>query len=709
MLSIELLRERISELQKLEDFTAIKDEIKNIFHDIIYTGSDLFIAVSNGKPVFAPYFINGQEAGNFLRLFSHTEIAQTYLLKHEDQNIQKVSIVETIQLAKTYFINGGFGFILNEGDKWLNIPFGEYLEVFFERIHYNDEMFNRTCADVLVFLNELRYGELFSYNTFVQENKPVKVIGEFIIFSKYKDMSYVLEQNPDLQIQSIAINDLFDMESAALLCILSEEKVIKTSADFVQEGMKYLSLDKPDEADITDWHIKDISLVFNVEEQVVISNDVVENNNHSEDDIIAFGDEIPDSEEMQPSVSETVNSKLKVTKTNLFTAIKSFKIPRFKQDKKIEQVPENSVKEIHVIDEKEPDIIKTKIEPNLFIKYIKKTLSIKTFLIILLVFFAVLGIGMIGVQHNRAVKDFELFCSYVDNSEFGNAYTLYNEANLSKNADQYLEDKLDKLILSYVSDEIRTEEVKASIQSLSNFPSMQQEVEVARLTVSKLEGSKSAYESGNKNDSVYEKLDIWRQVIELDSINYSAVQETVQNNQLKYETELTDEIEYYSTRIKDFAKARYEVLAYWYPDSAITQEWSNKFSFDNSSFLSIYPVSIYNINIEQGLDSYWTLKLEWENKSVKTIKSIRFSLVALDEKGNILTCSDYQGKWTVFDAIDPHEYEHGEGSFNKDYKWNKAFYGSLVAAVKLTGIYIEYTDGSTASYTDEQDLLEMQQ
>ena len=47
---------------------------------------------------------------------------------------------------------------------------------------------------------------------------------------------------------------------------------------------------------------------------------------------------------------------------------------------------------------------------------------------------------------------------------------------------EYLRDSLNKKLLDYARDEINLEELKAAMQSLSNFPAVQQDIEVARLT-----------------------------------------------------------------------------------------------------------------------------------------------------------------------------------------------------------------------------------
>lgn len=741
MLSIDIIRERINNLREFESIVEISNSIKSIFKDVLYCGDDLYLITKDGQPYYSS--ING--TGKFLRLYTHKELADNFTKSKDEMSILNVSVVETVQLAKTFLLRGGNGFILNEGDKWISISFVDYLELFFRCIKTAEDMFSRECADIISCFNEINEGNILAL---MNGEQWADIDGKCYIFSKDTDASSYVGEGSELYLRPCVVSDLFKLDFD--LCVVIDDNEVHYSKEFIHDALSYCGYDENEDLAFVeqvakavpdpDWRITDVSLNFQRKTTPPEAAEVL-----SDADDIAFFDPEEESDNATLESFSDDSQKLSIKEkfnNNFVSPIKGrleFFIDTLRQrfshqtateDKedsyishKAEPViqPEHTDEDIlepnmyntEPVKEVQPssnDTIKRNAAHKIFAKLkTRPKMSLKTIGIVLLVLAILGGAGLFIAHYNQYNRAFEKFCNHIDNSEYGSAYAIYNEENLHKEADEYLRDSLNKKLLAYARDEISIEELKAVIQSLSNFPALQQDVEVVRLTSVKLENSKNAYRLGNEAVSVYEKLDNWRQVIELDAVNYAAVQETVKQKQSDYEAELKTDIEYYSTRIREYAKARYEVLAYWYPESEAVSEWFGMFQSDNTSLLSIYPVVIYGIYINQSVDSYWSVEISWKNKSVKTIQNVRFSLVAVDEKDNIIECSDYQGSWTVFDALDPHRYEPGEGSFDKDYKWSKAFYGSRLAGVRLTGIYIEYTDGSTASYINEEDLAKMQE
>ncbi len=741
MLSIDIIRERINHLHEFESVTEISNEIKNIFKDVLYCGDDLYLITKDEQPYYS--LING--TGKFLRLYTHKELADNFTKSKDEMSILNVSVVETAQLAKTFFLRGGNGFILNEGDKWISISFTDYLELFFRCIKSEEDMFSQECADIISCFNEINEGNILAL---MNGEQWADIDGKCYIFSKDTDALSYVGENSELYLRPCVVSDLFKLDFD--LCVVIEDNEISYSKEFVYKALSYCGYDENEDLAFVeqvakavsdaDWHIADISLNFHRKttspetadglsdaDDIAFSDLEEENDNTISESFSDNSQKLSIKEKFNNNFVSSIKGKLKIfmgtlrqrfshqdaaeDKEDLYISHKAeLEIQPEHTDEDIWEPSMENIKPAREVESSSNDMVERNVFHKIFAKLkTKPKMSLKTIGVILLILAVLGGVGIFIAHYNQYNRAFDTFCNHIDNSEYGNAYAIYNEENLHKEADEYLRDSLNKKLLDYARDEINLEELKAAMQSLSNFPALQQDIEVARLTSVKLENSKEAYRLGNEAVSVYEKLDNWRQVIELDAVNYAAVQEVIKQKQSDYEAELKTEIEYYSTRIREYAKARYEVLAYWYPESEVVSEWFGMFQSDNTSLLSIYPVVIYNIDINQSVDSYWNVKISWKNKSVKTIQSIRFSLVAVDEKDNIIECSDYQGSWTVFDALDPHRYEPGEGSFDKDYRWSNAFYGSRLAGVRLTGIYIEYTDGSTASYINEEDLVKMQE
>ena len=315
--------------------------------------------------------------------------------------------------------------------------------------------------------------------------------------------------------------------------------------------------------------------------------------------------------------------------------------------------------------------------------------------------------GVFMVKHIQYQQHFEQFCTYVSQRDYGNAYVLYRDNHFGANADAYLGEEIDQLILKYADNSITAEELSAALRALNNFPSMEQNLLTAQVAASKLEASKNAYVEGKESTDTYTRLNLWRQVIDLDNVNYAAVQQNVADNADAYAADLDERITYYSTRVRAFASERCEVLAYWYPDRAETQHWAGEYQSDRTTPMSFYPISISNISIFQTTTGYWRMYIDWKNTSVKSIKEVVFSVIALDSNGNPVVSSDNQGSWTIFDARDIGPYGPGEGTPSSEYVWNYVFYSPLVARVQLTAVNVTYADGTVASFTEDVDLAKM--
>lgn len=168
MLTIDDIRNSIVHLREMDDdkvLTAIED----IFYDIIYADAPLYIAFIKTIPYMAP---TTQDRQNFyLRLFSHKEIADAHKTNHPDLDIRELSVLETLQLAKTCFLCGGHGFILNEGDKWIGITLATYLRLFLTRVVNDQGSVQQGCVDLVWFINTLRRNSEYRYTALIRDGE----------------------------------------------------------------------------------------------------------------------------------------------------------------------------------------------------------------------------------------------------------------------------------------------------------------------------------------------------------------------------------------------------------------------------------------------------------------------------------------------------------------------------------------------------------
>lgn len=341
-------------------------------------------------------------------------------------------------------------------------------------------------------------------------------------------------------------------------------------------------------------------------------------------------------------------------------------------------------------------------------KKLKKRLTLKMLALLCSIALILCIGGMAAGVHLNRTKMFNQFCLNVDRMDYSSAYVSYLENNFGTNADKYLASHLDGLIDGYAGNALNSGELEGALMGLENFEAIKNELEIVKATAAELEFSKNAFVEGQNESDAYRKLLAWESVIELDRVNYAAVQETVKNNQGNLVMELDKSISYYDTRAWDFANHRYEVLQYWFPENTITLSWKQKYGGESEPQSRFCPVKISKVRIKRNTNGYWDLTINWKNASVKPIQYICFSVTAIDSEGEYVISTDGSGSWSIFDAVDVNLYGAADGPASEGYGWEGAFYGPNIADVKITGINITYSDNSTDTFTNPVDLRKMQ-
>jgi hypothetical protein len=105
-----------------------------------------------------------------------------------------------------------------------------------------------------------------------------------------------------------------------------------------------------------------------------------------------------------------------------------------------------------------------------------------------------------------------------------------------------------------------------------------------------------------------------------------------------------------------------------------------------------------NPNSASGVD----LHIVWQNTSSKTVKYASFTVQAYNAVGDPVSCtirdySEFSGRITG--PVPPGGVRGG------DRYWDSAWYNSTIVRARLTRIQIEYTDGSTVEFSEDQARL----
>lgn len=172
MISLENVSQAILALQNMDmDADMLLQKTKEFFFLLFQEDSFFIIAADasisddalQNKAVL-PYAAAITPEGNaqYLRLFSHKDAAMQYLseLKLPEKNCIPISSLETVQLAKFWFLRGVRGFVLNDGSPWVAISFPDYLQMVFQNLLEAPELYRQEYVDFILAQPPLSDGEL---------------------------------------------------------------------------------------------------------------------------------------------------------------------------------------------------------------------------------------------------------------------------------------------------------------------------------------------------------------------------------------------------------------------------------------------------------------------------------------------------------------------------------------------------------------------
>ena len=459
MVSLTRLHESISKLTKLDDQTEIQAGIEDIFFQLIYEKQTFYTVCTDNVPVVAS--IPNDPQHRYLRLFSDNEIVQKYIDKNPDVSICEVTAVESAQMAKSAFVKGIYGYILNEGDKWITITLAEYLSIFATRILKEPDMFNQLCADLVTFIGEVRYGNPCRYKAAYLDDGTI-VVGDDTVVIQSED-NPAPEEVPDTQLKEITIQILFSLNAKNVL-IRTPRGELSVSGSLLHTALKYCGLteDSPSSEDfstLTDWKLKDVSDFAVTFEPT--ADDKPQNPAQTEEDAEPTepqqaGDN-SETTEPKPNLLSMLQRILTAAKENLSLVTQKAKgilSKRFQKGEPQKYVSEaredpleNSTEESQEPEHPEEELPpeddsgqeETEQKPPF---WDTKRKRIALCIACAAVLLAVVG-GVFIVKQIQYKERFTQFCAYVSDWDYGNAYVLYRDNNFSTDADAYLCDEID--------------------------------------------------------------------------------------------------------------------------------------------------------------------------------------------------------------------------------------------------------------------------
>lgn len=292
------------------------------------------------------------------------------------------------------------------------------------------------------------------------------------------------------------------------------------------------------------------------------------------------------------------------------------------------------------------------------------------------------------------------FTKAIDRYDYSFASELYYSYEGAKRdkANQYLLDIPMKLVTDYASGDISKSEFDHSINSLSTFSVIGDQIPTARRAGEAISKSREAFSKGQENQDIPSKLLLWEDVIEADRQSCIQVQKDLKDNAKQYKATIYKEIDdRMACGMYGRAYNLAALLYRWYPDDPDVKERLNDLKeyqnqADNS--LSQLPVEIQSVTTSiPSLSDDVDLFIQWRNISKKEISKIVFYTVPISNSGRDMSNFIYQ-------AIDNESYSPGSGPVSETWGWANAWHGADIIGAKIIKIEVTFSDGVSREFNN---------
>ena len=187
-MTLKEITQRIQDSQQIagsDPATALKLN-RNLFVDITRQDEIYLVPEAEVSPdaleqkLFRPYIAPAQENDPrlFLRIFSHKDSAESFAERLGRSQTCMIDGVELIQLAKTYFLRGVYGFLLNDGMAWTALSFPDFLVDCFRDILGDESLARSEYISLIQFINMVRQNRYYHIQAGHQEvldaTKPIQ-------------------------------------------------------------------------------------------------------------------------------------------------------------------------------------------------------------------------------------------------------------------------------------------------------------------------------------------------------------------------------------------------------------------------------------------------------------------------------------------------------------------------------------------------------
>lgn len=739
MSNLSILRQTITEIQqdaKTLPKEVVLSKLDDMFMEIIQDDKPLFFIKKN-ESFFSSRADDG-DSRRFIRMFTDNTLAQIFSDTIQDSEVYKVSVLDALQVIKLAFLNGDYGIMLNDGDVWAAVSIRNFIDAFM-RIVMNEP--NSTSDSFINCINLVRLAKQNSTTRLVcrtVEDKPA-------IQTKDGYQSFIAQESligppsGDTGVCPINAQTLFFLSYPAhielpgasfiidaeddllaalhIMSVTLEDTVYKPAKDFYDEpeamdgsrvnyrGISHIALNFTD----TDYlYDKAPPPCFSI---VVIPTE--DDSDDLKSRVILFLKKITVPACLLSLLSMFRNSKREKNKVssisgdtqeNTVLDCHSYDTPI--SDSDIQHNHDSHINASNDVDDASPQDKESDKSAGIDWACLCKKLpfAIGLALVLFLMFF---GISSFGFSTNGTPED--SFLEQMGNQNYYAASDTYQKYDIDSDVvSSAVSDEINNLLSNYGSNKIDGLELIASLDSLSVFQNSTQSIDTAKASALILESSKNSYVLGANEDYIPDKLVHWANVIPADTAHYSAVSTSVTKNP-NWCDDMISAIEGNIYTDREIATLYAKTSSFFFPESSDTDYWVARLVGETSTpILTEYPISINALGLTLASNNSLTMTIQWENSSVKSIKSISFGFIFQDENGEIVQNTVRDSVSSVFFGTENSSYGFipGYKTPSESWGWKNIWTGDAnrVATTKLVEVSISYSDGSFDQFSSDSDL-----
>lgn len=710
-------RIQVSQQQAERDPAGALKKNRDLFLDLIRQDQAFIIpeaVVSQEaleQKLFRPYIAPAQEGDPrlFLRVFSHLDPATVFAEQQGQNQVCEIDGVELVQLAKTYFLRGTYGFLLNDGSAWTAIAFPDLLTEFYKEILGDESLGRPEFISLIQFINMVRQN--YAYN--IQAGRPAvydvenRTQARFTdkpndIWSSEGDWVYEDCKLEHLMMASGASNDTFIHIKTAKCDMRIQPAYLR--AALCAAGMG----DRRTQPDLN-FHTESIALDYRMQDF-----DLERFPLQCE---LADLPRLDDEPEPEPPATEEPPKKKEKPKAQMpgFIALLLAKFKNLGKEEPPKEPAEDVLDvppEETLTEEKPPEPELEKKRYNLDPKLMVKLFFGAAFLIILVAV-------IMQVMKPTPIDDLK---EAVEAGNTAAAVELYDEC-ISRDPEcreellQLFAADLQASLDGYAADTVTANQLAEKINNYKTISVLQEKCDAAYLQASDLEQSKTNYNKGLVETSMVARLTAWRGVIIEDIGSMTAMKNALETNADLYKGLMFEEIKGMD---RGPALSALMLLQSYYPNDKDVvdniQDWRDQMAAQQipdsvdgppagTGSQEDWPITMGEISVQYNGTGY-DLYIPWQNTSGRPMNGPLFAVTALDADGVPVVSTIVKEDGTSF-SYSQYVADAGPGPYEDGFVWPETAYwenvwvtDQRIESVRLDSISINYTDGSDEDPVD---------